>query len=397
MKAITLNENIERIGIRVLFLAFTVLMTHTTFAQPVVTKSKNGMRSGDRLVKQQVEFKVSGQSGPNMFWDFSKQQAFNDHYELEHFGNEDSLMVVQEDKTLYTYILSGDSLWLSGFQDRTTRIDNQQPELQLVYPMRYGDKHISYFHGNGDYGNYLFLTSVGKTNVEADAYGAMLLPEGDTLPNVLRIHKVKDIYERMVPYPFIQRYDTIYSADSIDFHLFTDTLLLQVETYRWYADGYRYPVFETVSNRIIIRGKPMEHSHGAFYYKPLDQYYDLDNDPENQTIREEERERQSALRGRELFGNTGDNGTKPPDAPVSYNVALADDGNTLNLEYYLAEDADISILLFDMQGRQLSNEHKGKQVAGVYREHLSLFGYQPGEYTLRIVVDGTVFGIKIIK
>ena len=83
--------------------------------------------------------------------------------------------------------------------------------------------------------------------------------------------------------------------------------------------------------------------------------------------------------------------------PIDYNAYLTDNGNSIILEYSLNKEADISIMLFDMQSRQLSNEHRGKQPEGFYQANIPLYGFQPGEYTLRIVVDNKIFGVKIIK
>ena len=363
-------------------------------AQTVVSKPCNAMRPGDCLVKQQVEYKDPGREGENVLWNFSEQQLLDEHYRVNYYGVADSLLLGQEQGTLYHYLSGGDSLLLARVESRTTLIDNRKPELVLIYPIAYGDRYEDYFHGNGDYGDRLFITARGKVTVKADACGVLLLPQGDTLRNVLRIRHVKNISEQMVPYPFIQPGDTVYSPDSIEAHLSGDTLHMQVETYRWYAPGWRYPVFETVSNRFILHGQPKEYSRSSFYYKPVDQYYGLDSDPENQMARDEEQ-----ARLREAREKTQQN--EPPEGKsreiIDYEVTLSDDNNVLNVEYCLNEDAEVSFLLFDMQGRQWSSRQSGRQPPGFYRTTFSLSGLPPGEYTLRIVAGGQVSGVKIIK
>lgn len=387
-------SHLKHIGFSAVLFYFLYAVPCLSSAQTVLSRSCHAMRPGDCLVKQQVEYKAPGREGENVLWDFSHQQPLDDHYRVSYEGVPDSLVVGQEHGALYRYLFRGDSLLLAGVENPTTLLANREPELQLVYPVAYGDRHEAYFHANGDYGNHLFLTARGKVSLKADATGTLLLPQGDTLRNVLRIRHVKNISEQMVPYPFILPGDTIFSPDTIESHLASDTLLMQVETYRWYAPGWRYPVFETVSNRYIVKGKPVEYSRSSFYYKPVDQYYDLDSDPANQVVREEVQERLRAEQERTQQEDAAGNRSQEV---IQYDVSLTDGNNTLNLDYCLNEDTEVSFMLFDMQGRQLTGQQKSMQSAGFYRATFSLAGFQPGEYTLRIVAAGKVYGIKIIK
>lgn len=364
------------------------------YAQPEgLTRSCHHMRAGDRIVKQQVEYIEPGRSGENVLWDFSRQESVNDRYELRYYSYEDSLWVGREHRTLYKYILRGDSLLTPGFENQTTLIDNRKPELLLVYPMTYGTRHEDYFHGNGDYGDHLFLTVRGKSSVVADAYGMILLPNGDTLRHVLRTHHQKQIAQRMVPYPLREVSDTVYSPDSIDYHLRADTLRMQVDTYRWYAEGYRYPVFETIENTVFVHQKPQTSFQTSFFYTPSEQYYELDSDPENQFVRERLAARQEEERLRQENGEGGD----VPDDLFHFSSRLENHGNDLVIDYCLNAPGQVSMMLFDMQGRQLSGSSPVRQAGGYYQQTFSMYGYQPGEYTLRIVVNDVAFGEKIIK
>lgn len=380
-----------------LILFLTCSMPVYLAAQTAISKACNAPRAGDRLVKQQVEYKAPGDEGRNVVWDFGRQETVNDHYELKYYGYGDSLVVGQEHRTLYKYIVRADSLFTEGFENQTTLIANQVPELLLVYPMAYGNKHESYFHGNGDYGNHLFITVRGKSSVAADACGMLILPSADTLRNVLRTHQVRKIAQRMVPYPLIEPTDTIYSTDSIDHHLANDTLWMQQDIYRWYADGYRYPVFETLQVLTHHNGKPVVSSNTSFYYTPVDQYYDLGSDPQNQARRDEEQARAQAQQNSGTSGQPGNESEGGNDEIIRYGTSLSDDGNVLTLEYDLSEPAEVSVMLFDIQSRQLTGSKKIMKPAGTYHETFSLAGYQPGEYALRILVNEKVYGIKIIK
>lgn len=50
----------------------------------------NRLRSGEVLIKQQVEYKDSGESGANRLWDFSKLKSVNDEYTLTMYYDYDA-------------------------------------------------------------------------------------------------------------------------------------------------------------------------------------------------------------------------------------------------------------------------------------------------------------------
>ena len=56
------------------------------YCQTTLTQLYNEFRSGDCLVKQQVEYEAPGDSGENVLWDFSRLEPVNDHYELKYYS-----------------------------------------------------------------------------------------------------------------------------------------------------------------------------------------------------------------------------------------------------------------------------------------------------------------------
>ena len=385
-------------------LLLLLVLSINVYPQSLLSKKCNEFRSGDCLVKQQVEYEAPGDSGENVLWDFSRLEPVNDHYELKYYSYDDSVMIGREQRTLYKYIQQGDSLFSCGFENKTTLIANCKPELLLVYPAAYGSRYEDYFHGNGDYCGQMFLTSRGKSSVETDGYGSMILPEGDTLRHVLRIHHVKNMSERLCPYPLIEKGDTVYSPDSIDYHLATDTLRTRIDTYRWYAEGYRYPVFETIRRTVFLHQKPSVLGSMAFCYTPVEQYYSLEDDPENSQRRDSLNNDESTGQGRNSAKRRNgspesDNDTSTPDNNNIFNCTILPDteGNTVSLSYDLREDAEVSVQLFDVQGRCLTRTPLRLEQRGNYTQQISLDGYSQKEYILRIVVNGHISGEKLIK
>ena len=85
-----------------------------------------------------------------------------------------------------------------------------------------------------------------------------------------------------------------------------------VDTYKWYAAGYRYPIFETVTTGNLRDNGKLPYFSTAFYYPPTDHEY-LDNDEENKKIQE---------RLRSEVSNNDENGNKDSKNPILDDLAF---------------------------------------------------------------------------
>ena len=179
-------------------LVFTVLLLNLTFlsyGQHILTVENNMMRPDDEIVKQQVDYKEPGRAGANVLWNFSTLNLQNDSYRLFYVEHKDGQIRGVEHNTRYYYHLSGDSLLQTGYENPTTISIDEQPELLMKFPVHYGDSTFSYFNANGRYCERLHISAMGTVRTYADAYGMMVLPNGDTMKNVLRIRSLKIIAE----------------------------------------------------------------------------------------------------------------------------------------------------------------------------------------------------------
>ena len=220
-----------------------------------LTTDRNAYRSADRIVKQQVAFKDPGSAGKELTWDFRTLQPINEEYKLDYFIPDSTRMDTlcgMEHNTRYYYFQKRDSLWSIGFENSTTLMEYLKPELKLRFPFGYGDTLRSNFEGKGQYSHRLDLKVKGYTRVEADAEGELLLPDFETVKRALRVHTL--------------RYYTQTGRDS------TEMIL---DTYAWYAEGIRYPVFESIKTNLIKKvRKQGEQSKDttvfttSFYYPP---------------------------------------------------------------------------------------------------------------------------------
>jgi len=90
-------------------------------------------------------------------------------------------------------------------------------------------------------------------------------------------------------------------------------------------------------------------------------------------------------------------GNNPNKEPINYNVYIENGSNSISIEYNLNQQADVTISLYDMQGRLLINYPKTNHPEGFYQEAIALDNFQLGEYLLRIIVNDKTYGEKIVK
>jgi len=92
-------------------------------AETTITRTLQGMRSGDVIYKQQVEYKNPGRSGKDVLWDFSQLKTLNEHYKVNYFepivkrGADTISITCVEHRTMYKYAYKGDSLLQLGFEN----------------------------------------------------------------------------------------------------------------------------------------------------------------------------------------------------------------------------------------------------------------------------------------
>ena len=380
-----------------LLLSVVLLSGFSLFARHRLTGNHNMMRPGDEIVKQQVEYKDPGRSGENVLWDFGKLTSINDEYTVSYglppfvtdsllLMGKDSIpleeilihnyVVAREHNTQYYYRYRNDSLVMLGHQNPTVLMHCYVPIFVTPFPIEYGQKHGGNYAAEGLYCERTPLYIHGNNEIVADAYGMMVLPDGDTIRNVLRTKSIQNITEWTA-----ERSDSLFrSTDEAE----QDTLRMRVETYRWYVKGYRYPVFETVQTFNTVNGIKTQYFSTAFFYPPREHYY-LADDPDNLA---------------ELFGDGNEDplpGLNPnPGDTFDYNFYPNPVSNTLTVEYYIAEPADMTVCLFDMQGILLHNEQKTQQ-AGIHATDIDMQNYAKGSYVLKITAGETTVSEVIIK
>lgn len=384
------------------YFALLILSIYHLNAQEKLLRSTNIPRPLDNIFKQQVDYKNPGKSGANVFWNFGQLNAIDKKYSIHYRkpGVTTDTIIGTEHNTSYYYLSHGDSLMLSGYENQTTKMDYEKPELLLHFPVVYGDSINSYYFGTGKYCGKLDMMACGSSKSVVDAYGMLILPDGDTLRHVMRIHTVKLISERIQP---THKQDTLQvdssyvkslpSAD-IQLRLDRDSFVLFVDTYKWYAVGYRYPIFETVTTGNLRDKGNTTYFSTAFYYPPTNHDY-LASDEENNKLRE--KLAQEDLKNRGNGKHKDSHNPMQDDLNFRYNFYPNPVNTSLTFEYYISKDAEVSYDLYNLSGSLVYSTKSETQQRGAHEQTIDMSQLAEGTYILRIRVNQTNYSEKIIK
>ena len=364
-----------------------------TIANAQNISSSHQVRVNDEVKKQQVEYAAVDSTGQNMVWDLSEvvlpKWTLTADYTAE--DSRKGVVIGTERGTRNYYRSEPAALMLTGFENNLLKVDYDQPELLLRMPLVYGDRHEGQFHGTSAYCEKVFSRTFGTYRVVVDGTGSMLLPSGDTLRHVSRVHSTKLTSARF--FPEVQRermlktvVDSIkFPADSIRFGVNNDSLVIETNTYRWYAAGYRYPVLEVIATG--YKGeKPW--TTEAFYCSPEEQL--PLNDPEN-----EETRKLLADNGGNGFGSvkggTSDDGGKKNDlGNIMQDLNVTVTGSTVTVGYTLQQDATVTALVCDISGVVYRQQSQTGQADDHYQMTILCDGLRRGQYVLYMNVNGQV-------
>jgi hypothetical protein len=70
--------------------------------------------------------------------------------------------------------------------------------------------------------------------------------------------------------------------------------------------------------------------------------------------------------------------------------------NQTTLSYTLSSSSNVTLNIFDMNGRLISSLEKGRQAAGLHTQEISLSGLEKGVYMIQIITNQTSEAAKLI-
>lgn len=361
-----------------------------------ITYQYNSPRSGDEIIKQQVEFKDPGRDGENVIWDFGKLKSVNDEYSLNYSSpnlleesfyimgrdtvyvkdsDSSEFLIGTEHSTMYYLQVDRTCLNVLGHENSTTSLKYSPRMLLMSYPSNYKETYEKVYKSKGLYSTRIPFETEGVVTQVADAYGILILPSGDTLKNVLRVKSLQTIKE------------TIYNTNS----QINTVLNLNVENFKWYSKGYRYPIFETIKTSNFATDSIQTGVFStAFFFPPQEHLY-LDTDPDNLAVLD------SLWNLENKIPEPANPDENVPNVNLSYNFYPNPVESLLTVEYYLEQPASVSISLYNLEGRLVKTIAKGTSSSGVSVETIDCSGLAKGTYIISIGTGYRVYSDKVIK
>ena len=388
----------------VILLSFSLKISGQQIIHP-----SNHYRNGDVQEKKQVIVEGFDLSGKNGVWSLEDAEISKKTYITEYTADADTMMMLERGNRTYFHQENG-LVSIIGSENPQELISYDMPETWLKFPMQKGDSIIGYFNGTGKYcdhlfmrrfgtymtmadalgklvlpegdgtGKYcdhLFMRRFGTYMTMADALGKLVLPEGDTLRNVIRLHTERYVGTIVTPIDTIKTVVPVFTVDSIVTHLIPDTARVREDVYRWYAEGYRYPVLEATTLHVGSTALSKE----VFYFAP-EMQEQLALDEENKRIRKQIADQQAAC-------NQGNNTSNSAQQPISINDVTVN-GQTAVAIFELTEDADVKGLVCTISGMVLRQQSQHFEAGTNCQMDIDCNSLRKGEYVLYLNANGQV-------
>lgn len=340
--------------------AFLLLTASFVFAQNKITYRVNGLNVGDVRAMKQIEYQPQGNGGANQYWNFSTAKELNAmtisqaENVATQMGNIDlssrnTLLAVDEggEKTTYFEITNTEKRYW-GLSNGGVKIEFEQPIVDMKFPMAYKDVISGSMNGS-----YITGTTVepitGSYTSEADAWGTLELPDGNIYNNVLRVKLVKNYQQQ---------------AGSL-------TYTIQTTRYQYYAEGVRYPVLIVLENHV---SSDCNCSCGNY---TTEQAYYLPG---------------AQAETRQLL-----NGNSVADNNVKINVFPNPFHDNLNAAVSIGRAVEANVDIVDAAGRKIKDFGSYNLVEGENSLNLETGDLVPGNYFLRVAVDGVNYAKGVFK
>ena len=339
-----------------------------SYTQNMLTLSLNAPRDSDELHKCRTEYSDPGKAGHNICWDFSKARILEKSYIVKYSVDSLSDITAIEHNSMYRLQVSSKALRQTNYEDPTTIIKYDHTMLLQTYPFSLDMKVSSSYKGKGMYCGNHAMNIAGNIEQEADGSGIIILSERDTLKNVLRIHTIRS--------SSIAMYADTCITDSVDRKQEIE------ETYQWYARGYRYPVYETVSRTSYDNLTPIACCQFAFLYQPEDQR--ILSDALNQKIATSDSAEYCNKEHEKDINHSND-----ASKIIKYTIHSND--NIITVDYDLTAQAHITVLVCDLNGILYKHMERDDAAGKEYTLQMDCNNLRRDRYVLYLNVNGKIY------
>lgn len=375
-----------------------------TFALVLSIQAQNEYRIEDNLHTQQVSYMSFEQlKGQGLVWNMNDCKVLNADYSVKFVANRDSFFHAPlsrlEAGTNYRYDIHDNTMFLKGFKNKTTRIKYDIPIATMRLPLVYNDELQGVYSGKGEDFMEHCVRIFGNYHTKVCGKGTLVTLDGDTLPNTLLLHSLRTISST---FPSLQeqlsRYGTLdsipsLSPDSMSEIVKNDSDKLIMDTYSWFAPGYRYAVLETV--KIYQALPPNAPILQTAFYNAIDDQANLLDDEENAAIRKAILKNDSPyLYASERMGQAGTSIIYLNDN-IRARISRNGSGMRLSIDYKAESNDKFSVSLYNLSGMQLFAKDMGNKKKGFYNDNFVINSISKGVYVLTVFVNGTPYSKEI--
>ena len=381
--------------LRIPYMMLLLCICLCTDAQQVT--NAHAFRVGDKLERQQAAYRQFDKQEKYARWDLSDIELSDNLSVAEFTENplDEHGIVANEANTRYYYRQDDLGTFLTGYENNQSKVCYNMPELASLVSMAIGNKTSGYFSGYAIYAESVFSRIYGTYECHVGEVGTLILPTNDSIENVVKVqltkttgqHYLSDI-ENSKALQLLVDSISIYNNDSILHHLATDSCLVVSTTSRWYAKGYRYPIYETIESH--VKGNNVGFK-AAYYCSPQSQKLSSEDENENEKVRkvgykaspDTNKDSRTNL-SKHIF---------PDGTFMNYSLETTSDGQ-VNVALLCTSNARISCGIYTMDGMAIGHkEYDGSNQRSHYFSQ-SLSSYPHGIYILSISVNGQQFSEK---
>lgn len=375
-----------------------------TFALVLSIQAQNEYRIEDNLHTQQVSYMSFEQlKGQGLVWNMNDCKVLNTDYSVKFVANRDSFFHAPlsrlEAGTNYRYDIHDNTMFLKGFKNKTTRIKYDIPIATMRLPLVYNDELQGVYSGKGEDFMEHCVRIFGNYHTKVCGKGTLVTLDGDSLQNTLLVHSQRTIsstfsslQKQLSQYGTLDSIPSL-SPDSIPEIVKNDSDKLIMDTYSWFAPGYRYAVLETV--KIYQALPPNAPILQTAFYNAIDDQANLFDDEENAAIRRAILKNDSPyLYASERMGQAGTSIICLNDkirASISRNAS----GMRLSIDYKAERNDKFSVSLYNLSGMQLFAKDMGNKKKGFYNDNFIINSFSKGVHVLTVFVNGTPYSKEI--
>jgi len=345
---------------KLITLSSALALTISCFAQYSLSFEANGLRKGDYRNMKQVTYVEQSQSGANQVWDFSKATVVKDFYinqneDLMNGSDNGYRLSCDEggEKNTLFEITPNEKRYF-GMQTEHSTMTLDEPVVDLLFPFSYQDKKMGTYSGSTQTANTTRYFD-GSYITSADAWGTVIMPDGNVFYNVLRVKVVKE---------YVENYGkSEYKITSV--------------RYQYFAEGARYPIIITVEQEITPIGEACKCSNSKYTAMFMEQPAVYKNDAIS--IKDSKKSNSMEVSSFNYLATPN---------PFTESIQVA---------FNLDKDAKVVIEILDLTGNSLLKLFNDKIEAGQYSYDFQTSGLFPGTYVLSLNVNGKVYTNKMLK